>query len=182
MQTAPSWLFSPLAETRWSTVLGAVLILAVISWRRNPFAAVVAVLAWLSAYEIAFNAIGVLYGWPAPPFLWGSAAVLGWVVLAAVRGIWPEWRLVVVYAVLMAVWVGLGYHSNTPTRVPFSASGEVLNEASKTALALAYLFGALRGVEKKELVKPLIDGDGATRVGGDLQFHRVGAGLNRPGA
>jgi len=155
---APAWLFSPLAQTRWSTLLCALAVLGVVSWRRrNPLLGVVAVLAWLGAYEVAFNGLGAaLFDWPASAFIWGAAAVLGWTALAGFLGIWPEPRIVLLYAATMAVWVALGFHSNTATRVPFSASGEILNELSKTLLAAAYLVGALRsGSQRGELVQPL---------------------------
>jgi hypothetical protein len=50
----------------------------------------------------------VVYHWAMPNFVWGAAAVAGWILLAAVLGIWPDWRLFVAFVVLMAAWLRRG--------------------------------------------------------------------------
>ena len=67
------WVWLPVAgPVRISTVVAAVLMVAVIVWRRrDPVLALVALLAWASAYEVAYEGTGALvHGWPLAPFVW----------------------------------------------------------------------------------------------------------------
>lgn len=177
------WFLLPVGPVRISTVLAGIALLVLLSWRRNIWIAIVAYEAWLSSYEIVFNAIGVgFFHWPITPFAWAAGALLGWVLLAAVLKVYPEWRLAALTLALFIIWALLGYHSNTPTRQPLDVGGEVLNEVSKSLLALAFFAGAmrLRRPQQKELVEAAVDGDRSARIGGRLQLHRVRSWLNRP--
>jgi hypothetical protein len=151
------WIVLPgLGPIRISTVVAALALMGILSWRRNPALAVLALMAWASAYEIVFNGIGVMFfGWSMGPFVWGAAAVLGWLVLASVLGVYPDWRIAGLCAFVMLVWMALGFHSDTPTRTPFDVVAEILNELSKSLLALAYVVGNLgRGPSEKSLSAP----------------------------
>lgn len=126
---------------------------AALLWcRRGALTALIALMAWLAAYEILFQATGVaVHGWSVAYFVWMTAAVGGWVVLSLVRGIMPDGRLLVVVAVVWVAWIVTGFGSNSPTVAvtpgfpkDFSVAGEILNELSKTLLAAAYLAGAIR--------------------------------------
>jgi hypothetical protein len=147
------WIWLPLVgPIRVSTVLAGLAIVAVILWRRRaPLVALVALLAWASAYEILYSATGTaMHGWPAGSFVWMTAAVGGWVVLSQVLGIVPDWRLLLAMALVWVLWILTGFNSNAPSSAGtngfsqgFSLSSEIFNELSKTILALAYLAGAL---------------------------------------
>ena len=135
-----------------STLATALVIAAVILWRRrSPLTAVIAVMAWASAYEVGFAALGtVLHGWPPGALAWLAAALAGWIVLAQVWGVVPDRWLLAATALLTLAWIGAGFHANSVgpsatggTRA-FSAVDEILNEGTKTLLGAAYLVGGLR--------------------------------------
>ena len=153
MALGPPWIWLPLAgPVRISTIAAAVVTVAIVWWRRGAFTALVAVMAWLSAYEILFQATGmIIHGWSAAYFFWMSAAVGGWVVLAVVKGVLPDRLLLLTMALVWVAWILAGFNSNSPTVAgtpgfpkDFTVNGEVLNELTKTLLAAAYLVGALR--------------------------------------
>jgi hypothetical protein len=142
------WLWLPLAgPIRVSTVVAALgLFLAIAVARRNPWRALVVVLAWSSLFEVVYHFVGIVgFGWPPANIVWMTGALAGWVVLAVVLGVWPDWRVSMVFVALMAVWVLTGFHYNVPSQSsPINIWNEVLNESAKTTLGLAYLVGALR--------------------------------------
>jgi hypothetical protein len=149
----PPWILLPVVgHIRISTVLAGLVIVAAIVWRRRaPLSALIALMAWASAYEILYSATGTAFhGWPATNFVWMTAAVGGWVVLGQVWGIVPNPWLLIAVAIVWAIWIFTGFNSNAPSvagtpgfPVGFSVANEILNELSKTLLALAYLVGAL---------------------------------------
>jgi len=147
------WLWLPLVgPIRISTVLAAMGIVALILWRRrSPLLALVTSMAWASVFEIAFNATGtVLHGWPLSYLAWLSAALGGWVLVSALLGVLPNRWLLIAVAAVWAVWIAAGFDSNAPSGPgpghpsSFSVTSEVLNELTKSLLALAYVVGALR--------------------------------------
>src|SRR2546421_194101 len=148
------WLMVPIAgPIRITTVvMGLVIIAVVYVRRRNVVAAFVTVMAWASVYEIAFEATGVLLrGWPLKTLLWISLALLGWVALSISRGITPNPWLAVLCAAVWVIWIATGFHVNPSplsdgSSTNFMNSAELFNEATKTALGLAFLVGALRAV------------------------------------
>lgn len=136
-----------LGAVRISTVAMAVLILVTATViTRRPLVAMVAVMAWVATFETLYHVVGYLFAsWPFPAgaFSWGTLAVAGWMILAWVLGIRPEWRLLLVFLGAMVVWVLTGYHSNVPGG-PWSSFEEALNELAKTSLGAACLVGAIR--------------------------------------
>lgn len=150
------WLYVPFGHVRLSTaVLTGVVLAAVLLRTRRPHVAVVAIMAWLSGFEIIWQTGEYAFGRvPLSYELWFVAAVISWVALAHVLGIRPDPWLTAVFAVTFAVWVALGFHSNWPGQ-PFSLRDEVLNEVSKTALALAYLLGGVRA-GRRRLARPVL--------------------------
>lgn len=148
------WVWLPVAgPIRISTVLMSLVLVAVIAWRRRSSStAVIAVMAWLSTYEILYQATGVvIHGWSLEYFLWMSAAVGGWVALSVLSGMAPDRWLLLATALVWMLWIVTGFNSNSPTVAgppgfpkDFSVLGEILNELTKTLLALAYLVGGLR--------------------------------------
>lgn len=147
------WVWLPLAgPIRVSTVLAAVAIAAVLLWkRRSRLLALVTVIAWASVFEIAYNATGtLLHGWPLTYLAWLTAALGGWVLLSALLGLYPERWLLAATAVVWVVWMASGFESNAPLGpgpghpATFNLANEVMNELTKSLLALGYLVGALR--------------------------------------
>jgi hypothetical protein len=141
------WLWLPVGPIRTSTVLAALVLFFVIAiGRRDPLRAVVAVVAWSALFEVVYQAVGIVgFHWAAGNWVWETAALAGWLVFAGVLGVWPDCRLIPVFVILMTLWIAAGYHYNVAGQTaPINMRDEVLNEASKTALALAYLVGALR--------------------------------------
>lgn len=135
-----------------STIVAAVVIAVLVTWRRrSPATALVTVMAWASAYEVGFVALGTaLHGWSVTYLAWLAAALAGWIVLAQVWGVVPDRWLLAATAAITLVWIAFGFEANSailagPGYVKgFSVWDEVLNEGSKTVLGMAYLAGGLR--------------------------------------
>lgn len=173
-QGTPSWLWSPFAQVRWSTVLTAVAIVLVITWQtRRPITAVVTALAWLSGFEILYQATGaVLHGWSLMTLTYTVTGTTGWLVAAYLLGVRPDVRLLVLFGIVWVVWIAAGYRSNMPDRiitgadVTYSWSDELLNVATKTVLAAALVVGLLRpklkylqvGTKRSEARSPAVHG------------------------
>ena len=141
-----------LGAIRVSTVVTALVVAAVIMWRRrSPFLALVTVMAWASLYEVAFNVLGAaIHGWSIAYAVWITAALAGWVLLAFVRGVVPDRWLAIACAVVALAWIATGFGANSISESgagyarSFSYLDEAFNELTKTLLAAAYLVGALR--------------------------------------
>jgi hypothetical protein len=135
----------PFGVVRLSTVIVTAVVLAVVTWRtRRPLLAVLAVLGWLSAFEIAWELSRVAFRQDSlRNALWFSLAVAGWVVAAELARIRPEPRLAGLFALTFVLWLATGFGLNWLGQ-PVSVRDELLNEVSKTALGAAYLVGALR--------------------------------------
>ena len=177
------WTLVPgLGPIRTSTVAAALLILVSVGlWKRRPWLAVVALMAWVSAYELIFNAVGIsIFHWTLGQFLWYGAAVIAWVFLAYREGIRPDRFWLLIFFACWIPWLLEGFHSNIPVGRPWDTWGEIWNEIGKTALAFAYLFGALRLLTKQdELMKELVVRDDRSGIRRNLQLDRVGVWLNR---
>ncbi len=147
------WLWLPaLGPIRVSTIVTAIAIFAIVAWkRRSPAIAVLVVMAWASAYEVGYNALGtLLHGWSLGYVAWLGAALAGWIVLAHVRGVVPDLWLLIATASLTVVWILTGFEANSASLAgpgytkSFAMLPEALNEGTKTLLGLAYLVGGLR--------------------------------------
>jgi hypothetical protein len=140
-------IWSPLpSHPRWSTVLMAAVVLAVVTWRtRRPLLACLAVLAWLSAYEIAWNTCSlVTHGDDPVKWFWLVLALLAWPLLAHQVGLRPQPVAVALCAAGFAIWLVLGFDYNWMREPgPVRVLPEVLNVLTKTVLGVAYLAGAL---------------------------------------
>jgi len=113
---------------------------------RSPFRALVAVIAWASLFELTYQAVGIVgFRWAPANFPWELIALSGWLILAAWMGLWPDWRIGILFVAIMAAWIATGYHYNVAGQSSaIDLRNEVLNEGGKAALALAYLVGAVR--------------------------------------
>src|SRR5215472_3996063 len=148
-QDAPSWIWSPLHGVRWTTVVTWVVLFALVSWRlRNPIKGFVAAMAWLSGYEILYQATGsVLHGWSLETLMFTTTGTTGWLIATYLFGIRPSWAMLGVFVVLWGAWIGTGYHSNMPDRIigganwHWSWADEMLNVSTKTVLALTLAVG-----------------------------------------
>ena len=146
------WLWLPgVGPIRVSTIVTALVIAALVTWRRrSPATALIAVMAWASAYEVGFVTLGTfLHGWSGAYLVWLIAALAGWIVLAQVWGVVPDRWLALATAVLTLAWIATGFEANSASLAgpgyakAFSLLDEVFNEGTKTLLGLAYLAGAL---------------------------------------
>ena len=146
MSLRGTWLYYPGGQMRLSTALMALAILALVTWRtRRPHVAVVALMAWISLFEVAWQGLTTLaHGGNWSYEAWFVAAVISWVLLAHALGVRPDWRFLLLSAATLLVWLGYGFDSNWAGKPPYNVRDEVLNEVSKTALGFAYLLGALR--------------------------------------
>jgi hypothetical protein len=140
---------------RLSTLIAAGGFVAVAAVRRERLS-LLAGFAWLAGFEAAFQVASLALnrlplGLPSPIFFitLGSATLL----LTHRKGVRVHFGFLVVGVLFMVVWVATGFHLNghqhgmfsLHTRIAgFDPAGEFLNEASKTAWALAYLWPLLR--------------------------------------
>jgi hypothetical protein len=138
-------LLFPIGGIRLSTLAcaAAFLVLAVI---RRDQRALLAGWAWLSGFEAAFQSLSLILG----PLPFGIDGPIFYVVLGlatvpwiTVHGVKPSLRLMVVTAAIFAVWVATGFHVNDHGMTGFDPLAEGLNEAAKTAWAIAYLWPLL---------------------------------------
>jgi hypothetical protein len=155
-------IWSPLPNhPRWSTVLLGLLVLALVGWRtRRPALACVALLAWLSLYEVVWQGCDVLirhrgltaYGWLV-------LALAAWPLLAHQLGVRPHPLGLAVCAAGFVAWLALGFHYNwfgEPRPVAIVPEG--LNVLTKTALGVAYLAGAMAAPDAPRSARPAAGG------------------------
>jgi hypothetical protein len=145
MSSLTDLLFVPGVGIRTSTVLMGVLLVVFGAIRRQPLQGQLAALAWVFGFEIAFEITayatsgGHLPGAP------------GWLVFGAVANLmaWEakvkiEWRWFIVTAVLWVIWLATGFHYNMRGVGTFDWGAELINELTKTAWGLAYLWPFFR--------------------------------------
>lgn len=124
---------------RLSTWLAGAAFVGVAVWRRDwrPLAAG---FAWIWGFEVAFQVACIAAGYNFTPVV----TRLGWVLVGIpiVVGLssWvrPDWRIFLAAAAMFGVWGLAGFGVNTHETV-YSVGDEILNEATKTLWALAYL-------------------------------------------
>jgi hypothetical protein len=139
---------------RLSTLIAAGGFVAVAAVRRDRLA-LLAGFAWLAGFEAAFQVASLFLnrlplGLPSPIFFITLGATT--LVVAHRKGVRVHPRFLAVGVLFMIVWIATGFHLNghqhgmfsLHTRIAgFDPTAEVLNEASKTAWALAYLWPLL---------------------------------------
>jgi hypothetical protein len=129
--------------------MAAAIVALVGGMRRRPWLALVTVVAWTSAFEIANSIFSVTahrdWGTALIAFAWEAAALAGWPLLAAYLGVRPDLRWLTLSGVTFVVWAatGLDYNYFGQTK-PLQIGPEIANVVAKTALGMAYLAGALR--------------------------------------
>ena len=141
------WLVFPfVGAIRLSTVLAFVATLVIVAWfRRSLLVAFVAAMAWISAFEIVYQAVGIVYGrHDALHVFYLTFSMSGWVVAAHIAGVRPHPALLLAWALLFLGWMASGFQPNLfdhPER--FSIVQEAFNMATKDGLAAIYVIGAV---------------------------------------
>ena len=149
---APAWIFSPFAEARWSTVLTLGALFILVTWKtRRPVVGLVAAMAWLSGFEILYQATGaVLHHWSVTTLVFTTAGTGGWLIAAYTLGVRLDWRTASMFVALWVVWIALGFDSNMPDRIiagadrVFSWRDELLNVGTKTVFGVVIALGVLK--------------------------------------
>lgn len=106
-------------------------------------------ISWLAGFEAAYQLAAMILHTPKTvPFIGPISISLlvaapSLAIAASVLGARPNrWLLAAAISVFLA-WLASGFHVNATTAIT-SVSGEVLNDASKTLWAFAYLVPLLR--------------------------------------
>jgi hypothetical protein len=133
---------------RYTTIATAIVVTVVISWWTHKlWLGPLTTLAWASAYEIIYGWTGtILQGWDTNKTAWMSAALIGWILLAYVKGARTEKILLATFTCAWILWILMGFYSNN-TMNTFNPVSEILNVGTKTLLALYYLVGTLRNAK-----------------------------------
>lgn len=155
MSVIHALMWSPVG-VRTSTVLFATILFDVGLMVRGSLShAVFAPLAWLLGFESAWAVTThfiVPGSGPLGPIWWiGGAAA----VVAYAAGVRVDWRWLTLTAALWALWVATGWHYNLITNPRVDWWAEALNESTKTAWGLAYLWPMLRRTQPLSTSKPL---------------------------
>lgn len=144
------WLVEPFhfGVIRISTAtMWMVLVLVILSFGRGSWAtrfllAVTVVGGWLFTFEIPFHWTGTAFGrWDWHTSVLWTLGFGGWIVACWYAGVRPSWRWLMIFAILWIAWIATGFHYNDVGDRRLDWTAEVLNEATKTSLGLAYLFG-----------------------------------------
>lgn len=124
----------------------ALVLLGAAVWRRRWPLGPLAVLVWLGSYEVM---LGLISGHGLIKVLtWEQKIALVLMILllnglAWRVGLVPDDRWLLVTALLWAVWIAIGLPVNQHTMAGFNPAAEALNEGTKTAWGLAYLWPLL---------------------------------------
>jgi hypothetical protein len=143
------WAYLPVFGTiRYTTISTAIVIAVIISWRTHKlWLGPLTALAWASAYEMIYGWTGtILHGWDLNKTAWMSAAVIGWVLLAYVKGVRTDKVLLATFTCAWIIWISMGFYTNNTTNM-FDLASEILNVGTKIILALSCLFGTLRNAK-----------------------------------
>ena len=144
---------------RTSTLLLAMILFDVgLMFRRSVLQAVFAPAAWLLGFEslwaVTTHLVANKGGGSLGPIWWIGAPAA---VAAHAAGVRVEWRWLALTAILWAVWIATGWHYNLITNPHVDWLAEALNESTKTAWGLAYLWPMLRGGRTLPDLKLLAD-------------------------
>lgn len=141
------WVAFPfIGAIRLSTVLAFIATLAIVTWlRRSPLAAFLAGMAWVSAFEIVYQAVGTVYGrHDALHLFYLTFSMSGWVVAAHVAGVRPHPGLLVAWGLVFLGWIASGFQPNLFDHPgTFSLTQEAFNVVTKDGLAAIYVIGAV---------------------------------------
>ncbi|MEO8744973.1 MAG: hypothetical protein ABI334_07455 [Candidatus Dormiibacterota bacterium] len=136
-----------IGSIRTSTV-GMVIVLLTTAIARRDRNALLAAPAYFLGFESAWqgtNAVLAIlgFGYAEADFGWISSGI-GWVLAAWFVGVRPSLPIAGLAAILWAVWLATGFHSNAPHPSSIDWTAEVLNELAKTTWGLAYLVPIVR--------------------------------------
>lgn len=140
LHPSAGWLF--IAGVRVSTMVTWTAFVFVGVAQHNLKRALLAAAMWLCGWEVAWQFARWLKvahhhaSWSLAIF----AALAGFVVLLQRRAIRPSLPLIGVALLFSVIWIVTGFHINQHTVTHFDPLAEGLNEAAKTAWAIAYLW------------------------------------------
>jgi hypothetical protein len=141
------WLIFPfIGAIRLSTVLAFTATLVIVAWfRRSLLVGFVVGMAWVSAFEIVYQAVGTIYGrHDALHLFFLTFSMSGWVVAAHLAGVRPHPGLLLAWVVVFIGWIAFGFQPNLFDHPgTFSLLQEAFNMATKDGLAAIYVIGAL---------------------------------------
>ena len=151
------WVVFPfVGPIRLSTVLAFIATLVILTWfRRSPVLAFVAGMGWVSAFEIAYQAVGTIYGQrDAIHLFYLTFSMSGWVVAAYIAGIRPHPVLLAAWGMVFLAWVAFGVHANLYNQPSlFSPAQEAFNVATKDGLAAIFVIGGLAPFRRQAPVR-----------------------------
>ncbi|MHB8634282.1 MAG: hypothetical protein ACYDBQ_10035, partial [Thermoplasmatota archaeon] len=150
--------WGPLGHLRVTTVRTAAVTFAMWSWTsRRPLWAAVGTMAWSAVFEVFYYTASAALAWahgsgarslaavagsPLESAVWPSLAVAGWILLGYMQGFRPSRGWLLAAGVAAALWWVTGFHRNVwLSPATFDPLGEILNVATKTLVAAAYLAG-----------------------------------------
>ena len=137
---------------RWTTILTAVLVALIVSWKtRRLLLGPVVAIAWAASYEIVYGWTNVLlHSWSITQNTWQTAALTGWLFFAYIFKVRLDRRAVIVFIVLWGVWMLLGFNSNHAlVSAAFDLPSEILNVATKTWLAVCFTMGTITSMRSQ---------------------------------
>ena len=142
-------IYVPGLQLRWTTALTALVMLALVAWRRRSLPlALAVVIGWASLYETVWALLrGALDGGGGLPwqeYPWMAVVGVGWTAALVLARAGPAPVPLLVAAAGFAIWALTGFHYNEyGQHGPFLVGAELLNVWTKTAMGAAYLLGAL---------------------------------------
>jgi len=126
---------------RLTTWLAATVFL-VVAVRQRRWEPLLAGVAWMWSFEIAFQAVSLATGkLPVGPdgpifYIVVGCPLVAWIVH---RGIRPNPWVSAAALLVFVIWIASGFHVNGHTMTGFSPAAEALNEGAKTLWAAAWL-------------------------------------------
>ncbi|MCW3975385.1 MAG: hypothetical protein NWE86_03985 [Candidatus Bathyarchaeota archaeon] len=137
----PQWIeFGIIGSVRISTLLTAFGIFIYVFLRtKKLFIAAIAVMAWISLFEIIFVITdSIMHSVPWRGTFWIVAALAAYPILAYVQGIRPNYILILIFLSIWCLWIFMGFDYNSYNEPIFISMNEFMNVISKTTLAIAY--------------------------------------------
>ncbi len=137
----PQWIeFGVIGSVRISTLLTAIGVFIYVFFRTKKFfMAAIAVMAWISLFEIVFVITdSIMHSVPWRGTFWIVVALAAYPILAHTQGVRPNWILILIFLSIWCLWIFMGFEYNSYNQPIFISMDEFMNVISKTTLAIAY--------------------------------------------